>query len=320
MIRYILKRLAQSVVVLFFISVVSFSIIHVAPGSPVGNTLNPKASPEDSERMRREFNLDKPPVVQYFLWLNNLFTGQLRGIQKDRAPVLVSIGRRLPFTLLLNLVSMIIIFAIAIPLGVYSATHRYSLGDHATTVMAYVGISIPSFFLAYLLILLFVNVLGLPILGARTFGLPDLPPLDSAVDFLTHLVVPAFLIAFGGIASMSRYMRASMLEVRSQDYIRTARAKGLPEDDVNYRHALKNAMLPIVTIFGLMIPSLIGGTVIIETIFALPGIGRLFFESAMSRDYPILLTLNFLGAILVVLGNLVADVLYRYADPRIKLG
>jgi len=182
-----------------------------------------------------------------------------------------------------------------------------------------VGISMPSFWLAYMLILLVVQVFGWPVLGARTFGLVELSMTANLFDRAWHLFFPSLILAVGGIASLSRYMRGSMLEVSRQDYITTARAKGLSEEDVKYRHALRNALLPIITIFGLLIPSLIGGSVIIESIFAWPGIGQLSYQSVLSRDYPTIMTLNSIAAVLVLLGNLIADLLYAWVDPRIQL-
>jgi len=269
--------------------------------------------------MIASFHLDEPLHKQYVLWLHDLFTGNLTSF-KDGRPVLERIFERLPATLLLNVVSLVIIFTISVPLGVYSATHRYSISDHTTTVLAYIGISMPGFALAYLLIILFVRGFGLPVLGVATFGVPELTTGQFLADRIWHLVLPSAIGAIGAVAVNSRYMRASMIDALSQDYIRTARAKGLSETQVHYKHALRNALLPLITIFGFILPGLIGGSVIMESIFAWPGIGRLAYQAVLARDYPTIMTLNTFTAVLVLAGNLLADILYAVADPRIRLG
>lgn len=316
---YVIRRLLICIPVLFGITVVSFLMIHLAPGSPIGVMLDPKVSPKVIEQWEKNFHLDKPYAVQYAYWIRDLVTGDLKSF-KDGRPVLRKIAERLPYTILLNIVDVLIIFSLAIPLGVFSAVRRYSAADHTLTFFAFLGISLPSFWLAYLLIFFVVGKLGLPVIGARTFGLVPLPLLPTIADRVWHLTIPAVVGAVGGIASLSRYMRGSMLEVMRQDYVRTARAKGLREEDVTYRHALKNALLPFITIFGFLIPGLIGGSVIIESIFAWPGIGRLAYESVLNRDYPTIMTLTTISAVLVLLGNLVADILYAVVDPRIRYG
>lgn len=318
MLIYAIRRIIQSIPVLFGITVITFAMIHIAPGSPIGQGLDPKVPEKVVEQWKKNFHLDESYPVQYGMWLRDLFSGELKSF-KDGRPVLTRIMERLPATIFLNIVSTIIIFSIAIPLGIFSATRQYSLADHTATFFAFVGISMPSFWLAYMLILLVVQVFGWPVLGARTFGLVELSLTAGMFDRAWHLFLPSLILAVGGIASLSRYMRGSMLEVSRQDYITTARAKGLSEDDVKYRHALRNALLPIITIFGFLIPSLIGGSVIIESIFAWPGIGQLAYQSVLSRDYPTIMTLNSIAAVLVLLGNLVADLLYAWVDPRIKL-
>lgn len=317
MATYIIRRILQCIPTLFGITVISFLMIHIAPGSPIGQSLDPKVSPEVVEQWEENFHLDRPLHVQYGLWLRDLLTRKLKSF-KDGRPVITKILERLPATLLLSLISTIITFSIAIPLGIFSASHRYSLADHAATFLAFLGISMPSFWLAYMLILLFVKGFGLPVLGDRTFGLPELGVAATFFDRAWHLLLPSLVLGIGGIAWLSRYARGSMLEVLEQDYIRTARAKGLNEDEVRYGHALRNALLPLITIFGFLIPSLISGAVITETIFAWPGIGRLGYDAVMSRDYPTVMTLATISAVLVLLGNLIADVLYAVVDPRIK--
>ncbi|MFH1671931.1 MAG: ABC transporter permease [Pseudomonadota bacterium] len=317
MLNYLIRRLLQNIPILFGITLISFFIIHLAPGSPIGLTLNPKASPKIIEQMEKNYDLDKPLLVQYGLWLKKLFTGKLYSF-KDGKPVLDKIAERIPATLLLNLVATLIIFSVAIPLGVFSATRRYSWFDNLTTFGAYLGISIPSFWLAYLLILGTVKCFGYPVLGMRSFAVENNTVVTFVLDHLWHLMLPSIILAVGGIAAISRYTRSSMLEVIQQDYIRTARAKGLSEDDIYYKHALRNALLPIVTIFGFLVPTLISGSVIIETVFAWPGIGRLAYQAVLSRDYSVVMTILTFSAALTLIGNMLADVLYAVVDPRIR--
>ena len=317
MAKYIIRRLLQTIPILIGITIISFGIIHLAPGTPIGLTLNPKASPKIIEQMKKNYDLDKPLPVQYWLWLKKLFTGKLYSF-KDGKPVLKKIAERLPATLLLNLVAMLIIFSLAIPLGVFSAVRRYSFLDNLGTFGAYLGISIPSFWLAYLLILGTVKLFGYPVLGMRSFAIEELTVVEFILDRWWHLMLPSAVLAVGGIAVISRYTRSSMLEVIRQDYIRTAKAKGLSEDDVYYRHALRNALLPIVTIFGFLIPGLISGSVIIETVFAWPGIGRLAYQAVLARDYSVVMTILTISSSLTLLGNLTADILYAVVDPRIR--
>jgi peptide/nickel transport system permease protein len=281
--------------------------------------MDPKVSPKIVEQMMKNYDLDKPIYQQYFLWLQRLFTGKLYSF-KDGRPVMKKIGERIWNTLLLNLVAMIIIFSLAIPLGVFSAKRQYSLMDNLGTFGAYLGISIPSFWLAYLLILGTVKLFGYPVLGMRSFVTENLNTLEIVMDRVWHLMLPSIILAIGGIAALSRYTRSSMLEVIRQDYVRTAKAKGLSEETVYYKHALRNALLPIITLFGFLIPGLIGGSIIMETVFAWPGIGRLAYQAVLARDYPVVMTINTITAVLVLIGNFVADILYGIADPRIRYG
>jgi peptide/nickel transport system permease protein len=301
------------------ISIISWVIITQAPGSPIALTMDPKVSPKIIAQMEKNYDLDKPIYQQYFLWLERLFTGKLYSF-KDGRPVMRKIAERIWNTLLLNVVSILIIFSLAIPLGIFSARKRYTFLDHLGTFGAYVGISIPSFWLAYLLILATVKLFGYPVLGMRTFVEEGFTTVDIVMDHLWHLMLPSIILAIGGIAALSRYTRSSMLEVIRQDYIRTAKAKGLPEETVYYKHALRNALLPVITLFGFIVPGLIGGSIIIETVFAWPGIGRLAYQAVLARDYPVVMTVLTISAVLTLIGNFVADVLYGVADPRIRYG
>jgi len=316
---FVLRRLFQLFVTLVGISIISWVIITQAPGSPIALTMDPKVSPKIIEQMMKNYDLDKPIYQQYGLWLKKLFTGKLYSF-KDGRPVMEKIGERIWNTLLLNAVATLIIFSLAIPLGVFSSRRQYSFMDNLGTFGAYLGISIPSFWLAYLLILATVKLFGYPVLGMRSFVTEDFTTMEIIMDRLWHLMLPSIILAIGGIAGLSRYTRSSMLEVVRQDYVRTAKAKGLPEETVFYKHALRNALLPIITIFGFLIPDLIGGSIIMESVFAWPGIGRLSYQAVLARDYPVVMTLLTISAVLTLIGNFVADILYGIADPRIRYG
>jgi len=323
MLRYIAKRLLFMVPLLFGITVVCFSVMHLAPGSPTDlqTQMNPRASVEMKERLRAMYDLDKPLPEQYIRWVAKLALLDLGvSFSTDRRPVADKILERLPITILLNVLSMLLILVVAIPLGVLSAVRQDSLFDRVAGVFVFIGFAVPTFWLALLLMILFGVHLGwLPISGIRSLNSEYLPPGMALWDLIKHLILPVLLAAFGGLAGLSRYMRANMLEVIRQDYILTARAKGLSERVVIYRHALRNALLPVITILGLSVPGLIGGSVIFETIFAIPGMGQLFYMAVMARDYPVVMGILFIGAVLTLLGNLIADVSYALADPRIRV-
>ena len=305
------------------ITLVCFFVMHLAPGLPTDlqTQMNPKSTVEMKERLKTLYELDKPVHEQYWSWLKKLGHGDLGvSFSSDHRPVAAKIMERLPITIILEFLSLIIIIAIAVPIGVLSAVHQDSIFDKITGVLVFIGFAVPTFWLALLLMIFFGIHLGwLPISGLRSLNYEYLTPWAQFVDLAKHLVLPVFISAFGGLAGLSRYMRANMLEVIRQDYIMTARAKGLSERDVIYKHALRNALLPAITILGLSIPGLIGGSVIFETIFAIPGMGQLFYMSVMARDYPAVMGILLIGAILTLLGNLIADVSYAMADPRIRI-
>lgn len=323
MLHYLARRLFFMIPLLIGITIICFAVIHIAPGSPTDlqTQMNPKASAELKERLRAMYDLDKPLHVQYFLWVKKLVKLDLGiSFSPDMRPVSDKIFERLPITILLNVLSMGLIILIAIPIGIFSAVHRNSLFDKLTSVFVFIGFSIPTFWLALLMMILFgITLDWLPISGIRSPNYEYLPAWQSFLDFVKHLILPVLLAAFGGLAAYSRYMRSNMLEVIRQDYIVTARAKGLSERVVIFKHALRNALLPLITILGLSVPGLIGGSVIFETIFAIPGMGQLFFQSVMSRDYPVVMGILVIGAVLTLIGNLIADVAYGLADPRIRI-
>jgi len=319
MLSFIGRSIIQKVITLFFVSVISFLIIHLAPGEPSQvDPLNPKFTPEIVERFRKEFHLDKPLYIQYLYFYRDLLTGTTVS-WKDNQPVLGKMWERFLNSLPLFIVGTLITWTLSFPIGIRSAIFRGGFYDRSTTFFSYLLISIPGFFFAYILIILVVTRLHVPVIGMDTFGLGDASLIHTVMDRVWHLVLPSVLGATGGIAILSRYVRSQMLEVEGQDYVRTAKAKGLSWEQVHYKHALRNALLPFVTMFGLILPGLIGGSVIIESIFSWPGMGRMAYEAILARDYPIILTVNFISAVLVLVGTFVSDVLYLIVDPRIRL-
>src|SRR6266545_2849054 len=298
MVLFALRRLLLAIPLLIGITFVSFLVIHLAPGEPVpgGNEeMGHQLPREVIEKIREVYGLDKP--------------------------LLAKIRERLPITLFLNVIEMLIIVALAIPIGVLSATRQYSLFDKVTTLFVFVGFATPDFWLALLLMILFGVQLGwLPISGLRSLNWEYMSFWQQQWDFIGHLILPIVVATFGGLAGFSRYMRQSMLEVIRQDYVQTARAKGLSEQTVIAKHALRNALLPVVTILGLSLPGLIGGGVIIESIFAIPGMGQLMVQGVYARDYPLIMGNLVIVATLTLVANLFADIAYGLVDPRIRLG
>ena len=319
MIVFIIRRLLASIVLLFFISLISFFIITLTPGSPYPwGELNPKVSEDVKRIFRQKFHLDKPLHEQYGFIMRDLFTGELRSI-KDERPVLAKIAERLPATLALNLGALTLSLSFGLLLGVYGARHAGRPPDVITSILAFVFIALPGFWVSYLLAIGLVNYGAVPILGTHTIGVTFSNGLEVFLDRWWHVMLPASILAIGGVAVQSRFIRSSMIETLREDYIRTARAKGLDENAVFYRHALRNSVRPLITGIGMLLHALIGGAVIIENIFAYPGMGRLGYEAVLERDYPTLVALNFVTAALVLLGNLLADVLYAVVDPRVRL-
>ena len=313
MTRFLLSRFVGTLVVLLLVSVGTFVLINSAPGGPTV-LVNPELSPEDVERIRRNLGLDQPLVVQYGKWLGALVQGDLGVSLQYGASVQSVIFSRLPNTLFLGSVAFVFSALIGIFLGVVSAVRPRSWYDHAVTVVAFAGFSLPPFWLGLILILIFsVNLQLLPSSGIR--------PSDGSTGFLAvarHLVMPVIVLGLLNLAEITRYTRSAMLEVLGSDYIRTARAKGIAENRVIFRHALRNSMLPILTILGLILARLLGGTVVTETVFGWPGIGQLAIRAASTRDYPLMMGLTLVVAVLVVVLNFVVDVLYAAVDPRVR--
>jgi peptide/nickel transport system permease protein len=316
---FIIRRLALSLVLLFIISIISFFIVTLTPGSPYPwGELNPKISQEVKENFRKKFHLDRPLPEQYALIMRDLFTGNLRSIKDDR-PVMSRIMERLPATLALNFTAILISLSFGTLLGVTSARYAGAWQDVTGSFFAFVFIALPGFWISYLLAIVLVKEWGVPILGTQSYGIHFSNALAAGLDRIWHLLLPATVLALGGIASQSRYLRATMIETLREDYIRTARSKGLVEEIVLYKHALRNSIRPLITGIGMLLPTMISGAVIIETIFAYPGMGRLGYEAVLERDYPTLVALNFVVAALVLLGNLISDLLYAAVDPRVRL-
>lgn len=319
MLAFLTRTLTQRLLLLVIISVLAHSVVHLAPGEPSQvDPSNPRMKPEDIARIRSAFHLDDPLHLQYFYWMRDLLTGELKSF-KDSQPVLPKIWRRFLNSLPLFLCATLIVWSLSFPTGIHAALRRGSMYDRSTTFVAYTLISIPGFFLSYLVILWVVDTFNVPVIGMRTFGMESAETIYRWMDRVWHLVVPSLMSAIGGVAVLSRYVRSQMLEVVGHDYVRTARAKGVSEDQVIYGHTLRNALLPFITMFGLLLPGLIGGSVIFEQIFAWPGLGRLGYEAILARDFPVILTLNFIAAVLTLAGTLLSDVLYSAADPRIRL-
>lgn len=321
MLNYIGRRLLSIIPLLLGIITISFIIIHLAPGKPtqVQQSLDPRISLEARQRLEKLYGLDKPLHVRYLHWVRQAVKLDFGRSFSDNRPVTEKILERIPVTLIINISSLLFIIILAIPLGVKSAVKVNSVFDKTLTFISFLFFAMPTFWFALLLMNLFGIKLGwLPISGINSLDFEYFGFWQKIIDRARHLLLPVFVSGIGGFAGLSRYMRASMIEALSQPYIYTARAKGLSENKVVYKHALRNAILPIVTILGLSIPGLLGGSVIFESVFAIPGIGRLFYEAVMMRDYPLIMAEVVLGAVLTMLGNLVADISYAYVDPRIR--
>ncbi|MDR7483276.1 MAG: ABC transporter permease [Armatimonadota bacterium] len=311
--RYLLRRLVQTVILLLVVSVVVFALVTQAPGGP-SILLDRNMGAEELARMRALLGLDQPVHVQYVRWLAQVLRGNLGVSYQAGLPVLEIILQMLPNTLLLSAASLALSLVVAIPAGVISAARPYSAIDHAVTTLCFFGISVPTFWYGLMLIVLFSIVLGwLPPGGMHTLG-----GERSALDVLRHLVLPAVVLGTANMALFARYTRSATMAVLRQDYVRTARSKGLPERSVLYRHALRNALLTVVTVVGLQLPRLVGGAAITETVFAWPGMGSLAVRAAFERDYPMIMGITLVISAVVVASTLLVDLLYVYLDPRIR--
>ena len=313
--RFIVRRLLQAIPLLIGISIVVFLMIYLAPGDASQFAISERANEQQVQQYRHYLGLDLPWYRQYLRIVGNWGRGNLGTSLIQRRPVSSIILERLPRTVELLGLSTLFSLLLAIPIGIISAVRQYSLADHTVTVLSFIGIAIPSFWLAIMMILLFsVKLHWFPTSGTQTIGEPF-----NLLDHLKHLVMPVTVLTIVQTAGWSRYMRSSMLEVLRQDYVRTAHAKGLPGRRVLFRHAFRNALMPIITLLGLSLPALVGGAIITEQIFAWNGLGQLIVTSASKRDTPVVMTMVMISAVAIVIGNLLADICYRFVDPRIQL-
>ena len=313
--KYIFQRLLGTIPLLLLITFASFILMQSVPGGPLSvYRNNPRVTAKDLERIERQLGLDKPLPVQYAIWLRNLLRGDWGESFAAGRPVLVLVWERLLNTFYRMGVSFLVSLLIAIPVGIISATRQYSFFDHLATTFSFIGLSVPIFWLGLVALIVFSVELGwLPAGGMRTIGAPF-----SIADRLRYLILPVSVMALHSAGQYSRYLRSSMLDAIHQDYVTTARAKGLSERRVIYGHALKNAFIPLITVVALDLPTLFSGALLAETVFSWPGMGRLFWRSAMRFDYPVLMALITITAFLVIFFNLVADIVYAYVDPRIR--
>ena len=343
MTTYILRRLLQTIGLLVLLSVILFALVNVAPGGPLSAYGGRRIRPEKIEILKRQFGLDKPLAVQYLYWLagndwikvdtdgdgrtdvpgtrKGILRGDFGFSYRTREPVLQEIGLRLPNTIYLMSITMLAALVIAIPLGIYSAVKQYSVFDFFATTFSFAGQAIPEFWLGLLLILVFYSWLRNPWTGEPLLppgGMSSLSSGFSLSDLLSHLILPVLTGALGWIAWYSRFLRSSLLEILPLNYLRSARARGLSERTVIFKHALSNALIPVITLLALDLPYIFTGAVLIETIFSWPGMGRLYYQAAVERDYPLLMAVLIIGAAFIILCNLLADILYAYLDPRVR--
>jgi peptide/nickel transport system permease protein len=316
---YILKRILQALPLLFIISIMSFTVLKLAPIDPLAHLkANPAISAQAIEREKQRLGLDKPPVVQYAIWLRNLIAGDL-GVSVTGGQVSTLLMQRAGNTLLLNVLASLCTWAIAIPLGVYAAVYRGKFADKLFGFISAVGMSMPTFLLALLLLMFALATGWLPIGGMTSPNFYDMNRWHQILDIAHHLIIPVLVLTFIGIAGIQRQMRGNLLDVLRADYVRTARAKGLPDGKVLYRHALRNAINPLITLFGFEFSALLSGAALTEMVLAYPGLGRLTLEAVLSQDLNLVMASLMLGAVMLIAGNLLADILLKFADPRITL-
>ncbi|MBS1514184.1 MAG: ABC transporter permease [Bacteroidetes bacterium] len=331
MTQYVIKRILLFIPTLIIITVITFCVCRLAPGDPtemkMGNT--GESQKTDSKNQinettkkyyRQKFGLDKPLYQQYFIWMGNMLQGDFGNSFKDNRPVIDKILERMPITIGMNIASFLLIYLIAVPIGIYSAARQYSFGDRVTTILMFVLYSLPSFWVATLAIVFLCNVEYIkifPTSGIKSLTYDSMTFFEQMKDRFMHFFLPITVSSLGSFAFISRQMRSSMLEVIRQDYIRTARAKGLSEKKVIMKHALRNSLIPILTLLGGLLPAMVGGSFIIETIFSIPGVGQLATQAIFDRDYPIIMAELFLVSFLTVIGILLVDILYSVVDPRI---
>jgi peptide/nickel transport system permease protein len=316
MTEYLLRRLLQSVLVLFLISVLTFVMIHAAPGGPTKMFLAPGLSPEAAKIQAHNLGLDQKIYIQYFKWVGDLVQGDLGYTFKNHKPVGDILWPTVKNTMILMAAAWILSLIIAIPWGIYNSTKEYGFSDQTSNFISYLGFAMPTFWFGIILQQTFAMKLDI-------LPLSDMYDMDKQGDIgnlMLHLILPVTVLSLGFLAGYVKYSRSSMLEVLNQDYIRTARAKGLKERKVVFRHALRNALIPIITILGLDLPILVGGAALTESVFNWPGMGRLFVSMAVAREYSVLMSITLVVSVMVVIGNLLADILYAVVDPRVQYG
>ncbi|MCV4235026.1 ABC transporter permease [Virgibacillus sp. LDC1] len=317
--QYIIRRLLQIIPTMIGISILIFAISAMVPGDYITAMDNPTMTAEKAAQLREIYGLDKPPVERYFTWAGNMLKGNLGDSLQHKQPVTTVMGNYVWNSFFIAIFSLILSWIIAIFAGVFSAKFQYSLFDKIVTLFIFLCMSLPSFFIGLLLIKIFALDLGwFPVGSMKTSGLNG-NTWQQLIDIAWHMFLPVTVLTMLSTGSLTRYFRTSMLEVIRQDYIRTARAKGLKERTVIFKHALRNAMLPAITLMGFELPSLFGGAIILEKIFIWPGVGQVYLESISMRDYPFMLGFTIFISVLTLLGNLLSDVLYGAADPRIRL-
>lgn len=314
MLSYVIRRSLVLIPTLFVITIIVFTLIHAAPGDPLDIYLDPTLDPRDYAEVRERMGLNRPIHIQYAYWVSHFFTGDMGISFNYGRPVWELLKVRIAPTILLMSLALLSAYLIAIPVGTLSAIKQYSPLDHTVTALAFVGISMPNFWLGLLLLSLFAVTLGwLP-----SFGMKELIGGGDLIDRIRHLIMPVIVLGTAYMAGITRYMRAQVLEVKNEEYIKTARSKGLREWWVISKHMMKNSLIPIVTIFGLQLPVLLGGALITEQIFSWPGMGYFFWRGVTARDYPVVMAILTLSAVLTLLGNFIADLAYGFLDPRIR--
>jgi peptide/nickel transport system permease protein len=320
MTQYLIRRLIQSIPLLLVISLLTFAIIEIAPGEATQMYINPErgADPEYIAQVRTSLGLDQPVHIRYISWLGKTLSGDMGFSLRTRRPVTLEVGERLPNTLLLSGSALLLSFMIAVPIGVMSAIKRYTVVDYTFSILALVGISVPIFWTALLLLQIFAIQLNWFPSSGMVSVRESYTGFRATLDVLHHMVLPTIVLSLAQVASWSRYQRSALLEVLDQDYIRTAHGKGLSVRRVMNVHALRNSLIPMITLIGISVPSIVTGAYITETIFSWPGIGRLGVNAVSGRDYPVIMAVTMLSALLIVFGNLLADIAYAWADPRIR--
>jgi len=322
MANYALRRVLQAIPILFILSILLFAMVRAAPGGPLSAAYrNPNVSKEQIAILKHQLGLDQPLPVQYVKWLGDMLRGDMGESIKFRRPVSVMIAERIPNTLVLVGVSFLVTLIIALPVGILSARKPYSVFDYFATTLTFIGQSVPVYWLGLALILVFYVAIQNPTTGMPLFpagGMRTIGGDNNLADLAWHLVLPVTALSASWAAWYSRFLRSSLLDVLHEDYVRTARAKGAPDRLVYYKHALSNAILPLVTLIALDLPSLFAGALFIETIFAWPGMGRLFWDAARGRDYPVLLAVVMIDAVIIIFCNILADLFYGILDPRVK--